>query len=168
MQHKSILIIEISANRTAVNYHFTICTKCINTCRNQSICIISRNSNCFIFRYSPKTYKARAATTKVVCAVNIMNTLLSFTIFHNVIVTIYFINTVNRRNRFISCTIFIEDIPIGRSIRVILYKSNTCIHISIKTEVICFTFNFLPCTSIETWSIAISCTISIRCPRTFS
>ena len=95
-----------------------------------------------------------------------MNTALCFTIFYNVKVTIYFINTIFRFNSFICCTIFTKVIPISRCIRVVFYKTDACVHIAISTKIVCFAINFSPHTGIEFWTITVFCTVFIYYPCT--
>ena len=95
-----------------------------------------------------------------------MNTACCFTIFYNIVVTVYFIYTVRGCNRFIGRAVFCKDIPICRSIWIVLDKTSTSIHIGVSTKIISLAFNFNPHTSIIARTITISCTSSVCNPST--
>ena len=66
----------------------------------------------------------------------------------------------------VGCAIFTKVIPYRIGIGVILDKADTCIHISIGTEIVILTVDLNHRTSVVAGAIAISGTGSVHCPRT--
>ena len=63
-------------------------------------------------------------------------------------------------------TIFCKNIPYRRYIGIILYKSDTGVHIRISTEVICITIDFCPCTNITCRTVTVNGTFIGGYPST--
>ena len=156
MQHHTIFIVKIAIHRTNIYDHLTISAKGIMTGRNQSIGFALRNIYRGIFRNTPETFKARTHAAKIVRTINIVNAACSLAILNNVVITVQLINTICNNCIFDQYTIFIKNVPICRSIRVILDEASTRIHIRITTKIVGLAIQFDPHTSIVARAIAIA------------
>ena len=164
--HESVFIVEVSANRTVVDHHLTVCAKSISTCGNDTVGFSGRNSRSGINSNATKAIKAGASTAKIVRTVNIMNTARGHTVFYDIIITIQLIKSVCNGYALIGSTVFSEDIPVCGSIGVILNETNAGIHIGISAEIIGLSIHFYPHTCVVSGSIAIFRTLVVGYPST--